>query len=176
MDNSDLNEFVESLLLRLSPETCLVALSFNYWQSSWTTLINTMMNNHIQIIILYSVTNQAFTLSKFLDITYQSKEALRQLFQAGYRLSIKHFRLSEIPLIAPIIEEAPTWHNATIMLYSMSRLMNKNDTTYFKKYQQLLKKRGAIIFDELMSIVLHPDRIKRLIDLGYKSHDLHNVT
>jgi hypothetical protein len=174
MDHPLLYDFVESLLLRIFPEMRFSALPFDYWQSAWDTLNDSMITNNIAIIIEQSrkQTDTKF-FQKFTQITFSNRDALVHLFRSGYKLQPPHFTMSDIPLIRTILDEVPDWHNSTLILHSLLEMTNQD--RQFSKVRHLLHSRIQTIRDELLSIVFHPDRISMYITQGYIPGSLDSI-
>jgi len=161
LDNEELVPYVESLLIRLPKENRLKALKFNYWSKTWGSLINSITDDPQQLrVIISQTTRQKGFLAIFMTLTYNSKEALKALFRAGYKIQGKHhyndrLTVAQSAMIVEAIEEAPDWHNLTVWMYGL--LQSKPHTNNLQKIKRFLQLRNSLIFEELVIKVMHPD-------------------
>jgi len=154
MSNENLIPFVESILLRMNPSSRFFALPFSCWHNSWGKLLNTIVESDLQHLIRSTKYMNGF-LSVFMFLTYNSEDALIELFRAGYNLQSNHIFLDKISvlqkdIISSTIRFVPTWYN----LSHWMNLIYENSSVekYFKKIQKYLIVRNNLIKEKIIMI------------------------
>jgi len=177
LDNQALHEYAESLLLQLPPEKRLISLPFNYWQESWGLLMRETDLHHIEMLVTASRSTPYF-LNRFLKMTHNSDEALRRLFSAGYHLYDRQITDQSIlsknkQTIANAIRDYPSWHNLSYWLSIASDAISNEQ--FFRQYRSAIHLRASMIREEILAIVLHPDRITHYLNMGYQISELSSI-
>jgi hypothetical protein len=165
--NEKLSDFVESLLLRLPPERRLEALPLSSWNRYWGSLMNTVVNEHMPLLISQTKYDDGF-LNTFMHLTFGNQEALETLFENRYILELNHIyrdtiKREQTRQIGSAILQHPSWQNLTLWLYLM---INSNDIYYFSNMRNYLCCRIGFIREELVAKVFKPHSRDK-IDLLY---------
>jgi hypothetical protein len=151
LGNEKLIPFVESILLRMNPETRLLALDFSNWHPSWGTLLNSVVALNLPQIINSTKHMQGF-LSVFMFLTHNNEEAFISLFQAGYKIQYKHLFLEKLTttqkhLISQAVRVVPTWYNLSAWMNLISE--NNSPEKLYKKLQKYLIIRNNLIKEHI---------------------------
>lgn len=175
LGSSELHEFVESLLLRLPPDQQLRACPINYWQPSWSILMNQVVIDEERLQeFIYNCRREEGFFSKFLQLVHYDIDATTSLFAAGYKLCDKHIRNYNYKITAAItgaIINEPDWHNLNYLV-SLNEEAAFTSITFFNSNKQIIKLRCGLIKEEIIAKALHPDRIDKLMRMGYDFVDL----
>jgi len=165
MGNMDLYELVESLLLRIPHAKRCPSLPFRYWQERWAAL---MRDTSVDLLLLDQDNTPNF-LNKYRRMTYNSSEALQQLFKAGYRLRPKDSLRDCRATVSESLLRFPSWHNLSFWLYLYSETYPGEQ--FLKHTRLFIETRNSIVRDEILSIVFHPSRIAKYTSMGYQMGD-----
>ena len=161
-NNGELLCFVESILLRLPPENRLQALPFRFWQKSWGTLLNSVIENQLPLLISQSTNEEGF-LSMYLQLTFEDADALNSLFKAGYKLQPQHFykdtlKPNQKNLLKAAILTNPSWHNYTVILYIIQESPKyQQKSEIFSKMRRYLDYRIGLIKEDIYIKTLNPE-------------------
>ena len=167
MQHPEMVPFVESILLQLSPEIRLKALSFVNWSKYWGDLMNNTVNNFQECRYLIKGAGIGF-INIFLNLTHNSIEALCILFnpEIGYRLKLEHVyaeKLSHIQKhdISLALRTNPNWHNLTIWMYIISThyTIDISPNPFLKKITSYLVIRNNLIKEDIIKHVMSPSNI-----------------
>jgi hypothetical protein len=158
LDNEELVPYVESLLIRLPKENRLKALKFNHWHKTWDSLMNTITDDPAQLrIIIRQTKKQRGFLAIFMNLTYNSKDALKALFRAGYKIQGKHhyndrLTTTQSAMIVEVLEDSPDWHNLTVWMYRI--IKTKPYSNNLQKIKHFIQMRNSLIFEKIVTRVM----------------------
>jgi len=161
-NNGELLGFVESILLRLPPDKRLQALPFRFWQKSWGTLLNSVIENQLPLLISQTEKMEGF-LSMYINLTYESVDALNSLFKAGYKLQPCHFykdilKPNQKNMLKQAITSSHSWHNYTVILYIIKTSPQyEQNIDIFSKMRKYLDYRIGLIKEDILIKTLHPE-------------------
>ena len=159
MYNEELLVFVESILLRLPPEKRLQALNFAMWDKSWGSLLQTMVNQELKVLIQQTSKLEGF-LSIFFHLTHNNEDALLTLFANNYKLQPWHIYRDKLKpqqklMLKQVIIRIPSWHNFTMWLHLIRE--NNDPKIHFSKMRHYLNHRVSIIKELLLIRIMNPE-------------------
>ena len=108
-------------------------------------------------------------------MTYNSEEALRRLFAAGYQINTEDLTtMADLKAtISQILLDFPSWHNLTLWLSRCK--VSLPGEQFLRRCAKLIAVRTSLIRDEIMAMAFHPDRIANYVAMGYGMGDFSDI-